>query len=295
MKRMKILILTSGGDAPGMNKFITQVYKTFKDQVYFALAGFTGLVNGQIYPLKDVYYKACEKEAGSIIRASRCPEFKEDEVFAQGLEHTKGFDCVIVLGGNGSEKGAKRLYENGVNTIFVPCTIDNDVDDNFYSIGFSTAVKECLYTIDNTMPSITAFGQTCLFEVMGREHDAICLATSDLVEADYVVNNKKALDFEALKNLVLKNMIQNLSTCVVVRENIMPVEKIAKKLNDLIGQNVVKYQVVGRTQRGGVPTETEILMAERFAKETVRCIKSNVFGVRVLTNDRLETVVKEFK
>ncbi len=292
---MKILILTSGGDAPGMNKFIAQIYKAFKKDCFFAYAGFTGLVNGQIYPLEDVFCKSCEKQAGSIVRSSRCPEFSEDEVFAKGFENAKKFDCVIILGGNGSEKGAKRLYENGVNTIFVPATIDNDVDENFYTIGFSTAVKECVYTIENSMPSISSFGQACLFEVMGRECDAIAQETAKIVGADYVVNNKKALDYERIKNTILQKYIKNESTCIVVRENIVSVEKIAKKLNEMLGQDMVKFQVVGRTQRGGKPTKQELEMAKKFAAETIKCAKSKVFGVRILADEKFKIVVKEFK
>ena len=293
-KTMKILILTSGGDAPGMNKFVAQIYKAFKEKTFFAYAGFTGLVNGQIYPLKDVFCRSCENQAGSIVHSSRCPEFSQDEVFAQGLENAKEFDCVIIMGGNGSEKGAKRLYENGVNTIFVPATIDNDVDENFYTIGFSTAVKECVYTIENSMPSIESFCQACLFEIMGRECDSIAKKTAQIVNADYVVNNKKALDYEKIKNIVLQNYIKNKSTCIVVRENISPVEKMAKKLNEMLGQDMVKFQVVGRTQRGGKPTKQELDMAKRFAAETIDCVKSRVFGVRILADDKNNIVVKEF-
>lgn len=293
---MKVLVLTSGGDAPGMNEFIYKLYKTFKRDVFFAYAGFTGLVNGQIYPLADVIQnKNIQYQAGSVIKSSRCPEFKEPEVFAMGLENAKDFDVVIILGGNGSERGAKQLYENGVNTIFVPGTIDNDVDDCFYTIGFDTAVNECVYAIKNSMPSIIAFNNSCLFEVMGREKSAICQKTAELVNADYSVCDKKSLNVEKLRNLILQKQIKNESTCIVVRENIMPIDKIAKKLNVDLGQDIVKYHVVGRPQRGGTPTKKELCMATKFAKETIRCIRSKVYGVRILADENLDIVVKEFK
>ena len=292
---MKILLLCSGGDAPGMNKFIKKLYDSFREQIYFAYAGFTGLVNGQIFPLKDVLFKGFENNAGTILRSSRCPEFKEKEVFEKGLENAKKFDCVIIMGGNGSEKGAKQLYENGVNTIFVPATIDNDVDDSFYSIGFSTAVKECVYAVENIMPSVDSFNHTCLFEVMGREHDAICVKTASLVGADYAISDKKSLNYEKIKNIILQKFIKNQGACIIVRENICSVEKNAKKLNDMLGQDLVKYQVVGRTQRGGKPTKEELLMATKFAKETIKCIKTKVFGVRILANSDHDMIVKEFK
>lgn len=292
---MKILILSSGGDAPGMNKFIWDIFKKFPNETFFAYAGFTGLINGEIFPLKSVVSKEFACQAGTVIRSSRCPEFKEKEPFEMGLANAKEFDVVVILGGNGSEKGAKQLFENGVNTIFVPSTIDNDVDDCSYSIGFSTAVKECVYTVENTMKSIEAFGNSCLFEVMGREDSSICEATAALTQADYAVVDKKSLDFEEMKNVILKNFIKSKSTCIVVRENIMDVQKIAKKLNDLLQMDVVKTQIVGRTQRGGAPTKQELRMASKYAKEAARCIKQKVFGVRLLADDNFEIAVKEFK
>ena len=291
---MKILILSSGGDAPGMNRFIWELYKKFPNQTYFAYAGFTGLVNGQIFPLKEVVRKELKDEAGTVIKSSRCPEFKEEEVFKLGLENAKNFDVVVILGGNGSEKGAKQLFENGVNTIFVPATIDNDVNDCSYSIGFSTAVKEAVYAVENSIKSIEAFNNSCLFEVMGRDDDSICKEVSKIVGADYAVINKKNLDFDELKNVVLKKFIKSQSACIIVRENIMNIEKIAKKLNDSLEMDIVKTHIVGRTQRGGKPTKEELLMATKFAKETALCIKTKVFGVRILADENKEIVVKEF-
>ncbi|MBP3431653.1 MAG: 6-phosphofructokinase [Clostridia bacterium] len=290
---MKILLLTSGGDAPGMNRFIFDVFKKNKDTTFFAYGGFEGLVNGQFFPLKDVINKNLRDEAGTVIKSSRCPEFKKDDVFALGLANAKQFDVVIILGGNGSEKGAKRLYENGVNTIFVPGTIDNDVDDSFYSIGFSTAVKEGVYAVQNSMPSIQSFNMSCIFEVMGRNEPDIARAVSEKTNADYVIAEKKDLDFEKIGNLILKNYLQNRSTCIIARENIMDSVKIAKELNETIGIDLVKYQLVGRTQRGGKPTQEELTMASKFAKEANRCIRDKVYGVRILADKNYNIFLDE--
>lgn len=292
---MKVLVLASGGDAPGMNRFLWEIYNKLGVNVYFAYAGFTGLINDEIYPLKEVMYRDLRDCAGVVTRSSRCPEFKQEKVFKMGLENAQKFDVVVILGGNGSEKGAKRLFEAGVNTIFVPATIDNDVDDCHYSIGFSTAVKECVYTVENSMPSIDAFVNTCLFEVMGRDDSAICSAVAERVDADYAVLDKGSLDFEKIKNVILKNYIKSKSSCIIVRENLMEIQEIADKLNESLGMNVVKTQIVGRTQRGGKPTAEELFMAKKFAKETIRCIKTKVFGVRILANEENDIVVKEFK
>ena len=291
---MKILILTSGGDAPGMNKFIWKIYKKFKKETYYAQAGFAGLISGQIYPLADVIDKKQKNCAGVVTKSSRCPEFKLARFFNEGLANARYFDAVIILGGNGSEKGAKRLYEHGINTIFVPATIDNDVLDCAQSIGFSTAVKEGVYAVENSMPSIKAFTNSCIFEVMGRDCDAICKAVAKQTNADYAVCTKKDLDIEKMKDIILRNYVQGKSSCIVVKENLIDAKQLADALNQALGINMVKYQIVGRTQRGGHPTKDELRLAKRYAIETQKFIKTKVFGVRILTDENGEIVVKEF-
>ncbi len=290
---MKVLVLCSGGDGPGMNRFIYELYHAFRDEIYFANAGFLGLTDGQIFPLEmNEEYKNL---AGTVIKSSRFPEFKEKEPFKMGLENAKKFDAVVILGGNGSEKGAKELYENGANTIFVPGTIDNDVEDSSYAIGFLTAVKEGVYAVQNSMPSIQSFNNSCIFEVMGRQHPAIAKAVAKEVNADVLIAEKKDFDVEKIKNIILKNLVNDKSTCIIARENIMSAEKMAKALNTALGQEIVKYHIVGRTQRGGKPTKEELLFASKLAKETIFCIKKRVFGVRVLMDEKNEVFVDVFK
>lgn len=292
---MKVLVLSSGGDASGMNKFVCEFYKKFKKDLYFSFAGFSGLIDSNIFPFENVYQKGIENKAGSVIKSSRCPEFKQKTYFKKALKNVEDFDCVIIMGGNGSEKGAKELFENNVNTIFVPGTIDNDVDDSFYSIGFSTAIKEAVYTIENTMPSIETMQNACLFEVMGRECDAIANATAKQVGADYCIINKDTLDYQKIENIILAKKIKNQSACIVVRENILPIDEITKKINDDLGMDIAKYQIVGRTQRGGSPTKQELEMAKKFADKVFECINNQKFGVRILADKNLNIIVKKFK
>lgn len=252
------------------------------------------MIDNQVFPLESVTTKQVKDEAGTIIKSSRCPEFKQKKFFKLALENAKAFDVVIILGGNGSEKGAKELSENDINCIFVPATIDNDVNDSHYSIGFSTAVKECVYAIDSSMKSVESMNSACLFEVMGRENGSIAQLSSKLTNADYAVLEKKDLDFEKIKNIILSKQVKNESAKIVVRENIMDINEIAKKLNELIGFDLVKTHVVGRTQRGGAPTKEELQMADKFAKETIFCIRRKVFNVRVLSNEKQNIFIDEF-
>lgn len=292
---MKILILCSGGDAPGMNRFIFDVYSKFKNETYYAKAGFKGLVEGDIHPLSEVVNKRARDLAGTVIKSSRLPEFKEDAVFNRGLENAKKFDCVIILGGNGSEKGAKQLYENGVNTLFVPATIDNDVNNSCYSLGFFTAISECVYAIENSMQSMDSFGYSCIFEVMGRDCSAIAKEVAKETGADYLVAEKNDLDFEKIKSVIEANLGKEKSTCIVMRENIVEAKKVERKLNTMLGKPIVRTHIVGRTQRGGKPTKKELEMASKFAKEIVFCIKKGVFGMRVLADSDLNTFVDVFE
>ncbi len=292
---MKILILTSGGDGSGMNRFIFELYAKLKKQLYFAYAGFKGLVDKQFFPFSEVADKRYKNAAGTIIKSSRCPEFKQRKFFRIGLENAKEFDCVVIVGGNGSERGAKELYDNGVNTIFVPGTIDNDVKDCAYSLGYATAVKEAVYAVENSMPSISSMGNACLFEVMGRACDAIAKATAAQVNADYCVCQKRDLNYEKMKNIILQKQVEGKSACIIVRENIVPLSEIKEKLNELCGERVVKGHIVGRTQRGGVPCEKDLQMAKKYAQEVISCIKNKVFGVRVLSDAEGNVFLDEFK
>ncbi len=292
---MKILLVTSGGDAPGINRFIYEFQRRFKGQVYFAYAGFGGLVDNKIYPIENVMVKSLRNCAGAVVRSSRCPEFKQARYFKIGLENARNFDCVIILGGNGSEKGAKRLFENGVNTIFVPVTIDNDVEDCAYSIGFFSAVNAGVKTVENSMPSIITMNSACVYEVMGRKCDAIAKAVAEAVRADFCVGNEKELNLEKILNVIKSNHEKAVGTCGIIRENIVNIDDLAKELNEQLGDNIVKTQIVGRIQRGCTPTKQELDLATRYAKGVAKCIKQKLFGKRVLANENLEIVANDFK
>ena len=161
---MKILILCSGGDAPGMNRFVYTLSKNFED-VYYAYKGFKGLVEGDIRKLNLHEIEKVKDEAGAYIRSSRFPEFTEKEVFNKGLKNALNYDAVVVVGGNGSFLGAKELAVHGAKVFFVPATIDNDVVGSMYSLGFDTAVDACVHTVENCMPSFHTCSKTCLFKM----------------------------------------------------------------------------------------------------------------------------------
>ncbi len=272
---MKILILASGGDAPGMNKFIAKLYRAFKSEIFACKAGFKGLISGDIRPLSSFEPLKYENQAGCCIFSSRCLEFQTDKGFKKGLKNCKQFDCVIIMGGNGSYKGAKQLSENGVNSVFIPCTIDNDVDISDYSIGFHTAIKAVCDYVKNTMPSMQAFLRCAVFEVMGRRDGSIARASGAAVEADYIVSEEKDLDFKKIARIAKENFKNERSSCIILRENIMPLKDFVTTLQKETGSVEIKGSIVGHLQRGATPSKMELRQACKFASCAIKALKSN--------------------
>lgn len=272
---MKILILTSGGDAPGMNKVIAIMQKKFKNSLYACEEGFKGLIEGKIALASTFSPLASENEAGSCIRSSRCPEFKTRRGFKKALENARRFDYVVVLGGNGSYKGCCELNENGVKTIFIPSTIDNDVKISDYSQGFDTALNACQYVIKNTMPSMAAFKRCAIYEVMGRECPLLAQKTQEKMNCNYLISSQKDIDFEKISNIINENYGQNLATSIIIKERLISSEELISKLSILSPNVEIKYIQVGYLQRGGKPTKKELYFAKKFAQLAIKIIKEN--------------------
>lgn len=269
---MKLLILTSGGDAPGMNYFLAKMYHRYKHNIDACRYGFKGLMQGDIAPLSSFDPLKYEKAAGSCIGCSRAPEFATAKGFKKGLKHALLYDIVIVLGGNGSCKGAKQLQEHGVRVAFIPATIDNDVDETEYAIGFHTAVKACCDSIYNTMPSMQAFGRSCVFEVMGRRHPAIAKVVADAVGATAVIASEDDLQYLQLSKLISQQAKEGISSCLVIRENILPLGEFVATLQTKVKNCEIKGVVVGHPQRGTMPTQAELKNVSIFAKKCIRLI-----------------------
>ncbi len=282
---MKILLIASGGDGSGMNKVIAELYKKFKSNIFACYAGFKGLYKNDIRPLKSFEPLKHENEAGCCIKTARFPQFKEEKYFRVALKHAREFDYVIVMGGNGSEKGCQDLTKGGLKTIFIPGTIDNDVDDSEYSIGYDTAIEECCKTVRSVMPSMEAMERSCIFEAMGRHCADISVQTAKRINADVCIKDKKDLDYKKIATLIKKKKKNGQSTTIILRENILPISEVADNLNKLIGEDVVKTQVVGYTQRGGEPTKVELSNAKQFALLASKVICKKLSSKKILVQN----------
>ena len=259
---MKILLLASGGDAPGMNYCLFQICKKLKKhELYFCYYGYKGLFENNIKKADLSFLKNQKDIAGVCIKTARFEDFKNDDVQNVAVENVKkhGFDVVIVLGGDGTHKGAVELCQKGVNVVFIPTTVDNDMCYQCQTIGFETAVFATCQYVKNVMTSMESFDRSCVFQVMGRYNDSIAKKSGKILGADLVVTPDNIDDFE---NFTLKEN-QKSHVCIL-QEKMVDIEDFAKKLSNKF-QTEFRYAIVGYVQRGTSPTKAEKQICSIYA------------------------------
>lgn len=290
---MKIVVLTSGGDGPGMNTCIHYLTKFLskKHEVYGCLYGFRGLIEGNFIKLSTKITKQHMYKAGSFIKSSRCPEFQTKQGFNKAIQTIikHNIDMVVVIGGDGSYKGARALKEEGIRVIFIPGTIDRDLEYDSYTIGFYTAASACAHYIQNVKPTMETFDRTCVYEVMGRDNPSLAKLVGDIVQADMVVtaDNVQRFDYQKFVRMHKENPVRT----IILQENLVVIEEFVKKLAD-VSNGSVRQCVIGYIQRGTPPIKSEIKLCKIFAKHAASAIDNQMFGVAMCINDQKTTVVE---
>ncbi len=284
---MNIGILASGGDGAGMNYCLYNIYKKLykRNNIFLFNRGYYGLIYNDVLNFDIGYIKKHSQDGGIMIKTSRCPEFETLEGQEKAIENLilNKIDVLIVMGGNGSLKGAKELLKQNVNIIFIPCTIDNDVLNSEYCIGFDTACNNCANFIKQVNDTMKSFNRTCIYEAMGRKCPAIAITVGNMIDADYMyVSNNCSVEscIEALR----KAKKAKDAPIVILRENLIDIkylkEEIANKLN-----LDVKTCIVGYLQRGGRPTKLEKNYAKKFAEKCVNEIKNKKFNKSIIVKN----------
>ena len=285
---MNIGILASGGDGVGMNNCLYHLCKDLYKQNNIILfdAGFKGLVYNKTCKFDIDELKQNSLCGGVVIHSSRCPEFATIEGIQKAVKtyDNHKLDVLIVMGGNGSLRGVKEFFEHKKNVMFVPCSIDNDVFDSDYAIGFSTACKNCIEYIQNVNCTMQAFNRACIYEVMGRDCGRIADFVSIQVDADYCYSNEKCSIDDCAKSLQTKSPI------IVLKENLVNIEDFAKELQEKT-KIETRYCVIGYYQRGGKPTKLEVKNSKLLANACTKCIKQNLLNKQVL----LKITLKGYK
>ena len=275
----KIAVLTSGGDAPGMNAGIRAVVRTALAndiEPYGVKNGFQGLVENEIEKLNHESVANCIQRGGTILKTKRYDKFKDPAVrkIAVDVLQQHEIDALVVLGGDGSFRGAKLLAEqSNIKTIGIPCTIDNDIMGTPYTIGFDTARNTALTAIDRIRDTAFSHSVNFLVEVMGRASGFLAMDVGIAGGAEFVMIPELATSTEQLIERISSRSRMKLGSIIVVAEadeagRSFNISKDIKKAIDID----YKVCVIGHTQRGGTPTVHDRKVASLMGYSAVKFI-----------------------
>lgn len=276
----KIAILTSGGDAPGMNACIRACVRSALSkgmEVYGVDRGYKGLVKNKIFPMTS--HSVCEiiHRGGTILKSARCLEFKETETRKIAAENLKalGIEGLVVIGGDGSITGAKALSDDyGINVVGIPGTIDNDLAYTDFTLGFDTAVNTVLWAINALRDTMTSHDRVSIIKVMGRHCGDIALYAGICGGAEYILVPEVPYDIQKIANEIKKNKERGKTASIIVLAEGAGNEQEIKTIVSVISGADVKFSTLGHIQRGGTPTMADRMLAAKFGFKAIELLES---------------------
>ncbi|MCT1796162.1 6-phosphofructokinase [Helcococcus kunzii] len=270
-------ILTSGGDAPGMNAAIRAIARTaFANglRVKGIRNGFDGLIKGDIYEMNVSSVADIVHKGGTILGSARSKEFMTKEGQDKAIEviSSYGIDGIVVLGGDGSFQGANVLHERGIKTIGIPCTIDNDMGFTDWTIGFDTAVETCVDAISKLRDTSSSHGRGNVVEVMGRHCGDIALYAGIAGGAESILVPEVEVDMNQVIERIKRGKARGkLHHIIVVAEGLGNSRDIVKQIEDETGVET-KLTILGHVQRGGSPAMRDAVLASEMGIEAVELL-----------------------
>lgn len=293
---MKIAILTSGGDAPGMNAAVRAVVKmaaSLGHEVYGVKEGYKGLVEDNLILLTPLMVDPYLSVSGTFLKSARLPEFQQPEVQAKAVENLnrRGIKNLIVCGGDGSYHAAERLSHDGLNVIGLPGTIDNDLGGTDFTIGFHTAKNTIVEAIDAISDTAKSHNRCYVLEVMGRYCGDLALYAGLAGGADVIVSRDNPLTHEEVANRVKKVFESGKDySVVVVTEHNTDVHQLAKDIETKTGV-ITRATVLGYMQRGGRPVPEDRILATRLGGYAVELLDQGKSGLACgISGDKVVTV-----
>ncbi|MBC1371136.1 6-phosphofructokinase [Listeria booriae] len=284
MKR--IAVLTSGGDAPGMNAAARAVVRKgiYEGlEVYGIDYGFLGLVNGDIHKLDLGSVGDLLHRGGTFLYSARYPEFATEEGQLKGIEQLKkfGIEGLVVIGGDGSYHGAEALTKRGFPTVGIPGTIDNDISGTDFTIGFDTALNTVLDALDKIRDTATSHERTFIIEVMGRDAGDIALWSGLAGGAEAIIVPEHNFKMEDVVDRLNKGLARGKKhSIIVVAEGVISGNEFASQLAEF-GDYHARVTVLGHVQRGGSPTAFDRVLASRLGARAVDLLIENRGGLAV--------------
>lgn len=289
MEVKRIAVLTSGGDAPGMNAAIRAVVRTAlynNLEVYGVERGYAGLLNGELIKMSRSSVSDIIQRGGTILRTARCLEFKNEEYRkkAANILNEKGIGALVVIGGDGSFMGAKLLSKLGVKTIGIPGTIDNDLAYTDYTIGFDTALNTALDAINKLRDTSTSHERVSVVEIMGRDCGDLALYSGIAGGAESVILPEKEFDKKALCETIIDGKRRGkMHNLIIVAEGVGHSEELAEYIQKETGIDT-RATILGHIQRGGSPTAYDRILASMLGTRAVELLMEGkscrVVGVR---------------
>ncbi len=276
----KIAVLTSGGDAPGMNAAVRAVIRAglaHGVDMYVVYDGLRGLVEGQIKQVNKDFTQDIINRGGTIIRSARLPEFKDPKIVKRAANILQDFeiDALVGIGGDGTFRGLNDLAKFGIKVVGIPGTIDNDVGSTEQTIGFSTALNTICGCVDKLKDTSGSHQRCSLIEVMGRHCGDLAMYAALAEGAEGVICVEHPLKREVLFRKLRKMKAQNKSHAIIlVSENLLDINELAKEIAAETGFEA-RTEVLGRLQRGGSPTAHDRILAARLGARAVALLVDN--------------------
>ena len=273
----KIGVLTSGGDAPGMNSAIRAVtrYALANDiEVYGVYDGYAGLHKGNIKRLTRHSVSDMINRGGTFLGSARFPEFKEESVRREAIENLEshGIEALVVIGGDGSYMGAKKLSEMGYPCIGIPGTIDNDIAGTDYTIGFMTCLNTIVDAVDRLRDTSSSHNRISIVEVMGRYCGDLTLWSAIAGGSEYVVLPEVGFDEDALLKKIHAGAESGKKHAIImVTEHMTDVGALAKRIEAETGSET-RATILGHIQRGGAPMAFDRVLASRMGGHAVELL-----------------------
>jgi len=288
-KVTKIGVLSSGGDAPGMNAAIRAVVRTgiyYGLEVFGIMRGFQGMIENDIVPMHSRSVANIIQRGGTILKTARCKDFFEPAGRKKAYEHLKalGINGLVIIGGDGSFRGANVFAsEFDIPCIGLPGTIDKDIAGTDFTIGFDTAVNTAVSAIDKIRDTADAHDRLFIIEVMGRDAGYIALHSGISTGAENILIPERKTDIEELvSSLMEKERRKKLVNMVVVAEgDEFGANEIARIIAERMPNAETRVCILGHIQRGGSPTCLDRLIASRMGYAAVESLLEGRFNVMV--------------
>ena len=283
----KIGVLTSGGDAPGMNAAIRAVVRgaVYNDmQVYGIYNGYEGLMNGDIEELGVSSVSDIIHRGGTMLRSARSPRFMTEEGLREAVRqaHVFGLEGIVVIGGDGSFKGAVSLLKKGIGTVGVPGTIDNDLGYTDRTIGFDTAVNTVVSLLGNIRDTTVAHGRATVVEVMGRHCGDLALTAGLAAGAESILIPEIPYDLDAVCAKMEAGKKRGKHHSIIMKAEGVDIDtdELARILEERTGIET-RSVVPAYIQRGGTPTAGDRILGGRLGYKAVELLRDDVRGVAV--------------